>query len=323
MNVIAYRLPGEKEKLIFKSGEPLNVNAGEQPCFMVKPFDPLATTWYYSLLRQIDKIPQLCLKNDKLGFTFKEFSYEEYSYYIDCVKQMLDNDTNKKVVISRRKSLPFESDPDRLFDSLCTLYPNAFVFFISTRECGTWLGSTPELLLKNKGGMIETMALAGTRLSGSDEEWDLKNIEEQKIVADYISDVFRSFNISHSIGERMIFQAGPVEHLMTPIKGRLNSDTDIQKFLSMLSPTPALAGFPKEMALKIIEQYEGDRFLYGGFCGPTSPSGDFNLYVILRCACLQQDRAILFSGGGITVRSDSSEEWTETENKMKTIKNIL
>ena len=88
---------------------------------------------------------------------------------------------------------------------------------------GRWIGATPETLLDCDGVSLTTMALAGTRKAGAREPWGQKEQEEQQIVTDYISKVFRDKGLEPIIGERFSRKAGQVEHLCTPISLKVGS----------------------------------------------------------------------------------------------------
>ncbi|MDE6026945.1 MAG: chorismate-binding protein, partial [Muribaculaceae bacterium] len=80
--------------------------------------------------------------------------------------------------------------PIHLADSLISLgtsFPDAMVFCFFTPQSGLWIGASPELLLQKSDDSLFTMALAGTRLADTQKAWDEKNIEEQKMVANYIA----------------------------------------------------------------------------------------------------------------------------------------
>lgn len=346
MNVIAYRMPegmqspdislnGREISKVFSSEGAVIFEVGQaqklglsvaHPSFVVAPFDPDDEGFVYPLLQPLESIPQECLGTNKIDFIFPEKSENDYSRYIERIVTFLDSDPYKKVVASRRETFRLSTSPDNLFSRLCNEYPDTFVFFISTREFGTWIGASPELLLAGRGDKLITMALAGTRKAGSVEEWDEKNILEQNIVTLDISSVFNGMGIPHEIGALTTHKAGEIEHLKTQISASLPPASDPVVLLRQLSPTPALAGYPKSDALKIIRDNEGDRALYGGFCGPVFPSGDFILNVILRCgfiSCFSKPKITLFAGGGVTCYSSPAKEWTETVNKFQTLKKFL
>lgn len=321
MNVIAYRLPDAGAAVISKVRPVESENtSGER--FLIAPFDPEELPHYYLLTSPLTEIPSSVLADNHRTYSFKELTFGEYSDYIKDIKNFIDGDADKKIVASRRKKVRLTISPQSLFDTLCATFPSAFVFFVSTKEFGTWIGASPELLLERRGQTLFTMALAGTRTAGSCGNWDSKNSKEQQIVADYIAKAFVDHGCICSVGLRRTLKAGPVEHLMTPITGGLTDRCDPGALLRTLSPTPALSGFPKEEALRIIKNHEGSRQLYGGYCGPLRADGDFRLNVVLRCAYLSatpEPTATLFAGGGITSLSEVSDEWTETENKFSTL----
>lgn len=328
MNIIAYRLPGETEPNIYKAESSISHPRGIS--FYISPFDPSKEGVYYPLSTRTGSIPETCIKNNFIGSNFQEKSHDEYISYIEKIIASLNGDINKKIVASRRLTFSLGRNVNEIFQSLCKAYPNAFVFFISTAEFGTWIGASPELLLERRAGVLSTMALAGTRMAekapktnGTPKDWDEKNLKEQQIVTDHIVTLFKRFGIDYTIGERTTKKAGRIEHLMTPVMGRPPEDFNLKAFLHDFSPTPALAGYPKAESLKVISENEGDRALYGGFCGPVYPDGDFRFNVILRCGFishLPSPAITLFAGGGVTTFSDPETEYIETLNKMETLK---
>ncbi|MDE6299788.1 MAG: chorismate-binding protein, partial [Muribaculaceae bacterium] len=70
-------------------------------------------------------------------------------------------------------------------------------------------------------------------------------------------------------------------------------------------------------------QERNARGCYGGFCGPYRSAEDFTFYVNLRCAQIERERYCIYSGGGITLKSDTEKEWEETELKATTINDSL
>lgn len=322
MNLIAYRLPGEDKKQIYATATGIPVDfQNPRNGFIVAPFNPESEGTFYEYVKKMATIPTEVIKKNITAFQTIEQSIEEYADYISAIKQELEGNTDRKIVAARRKTVTLQHNPETLFDQLCTAYPDAFVFFISTQEYGIWIGASPELLLEKKSYRVKSMSLAGTRPAGSKGPWDQKNIEEQEIVTRRIQKTFSAHRVEVYKGECLTKKAGEIEHLMTPIEAILDEKSDIPGILKDLSPTPALAGEPRQKALEVIKKYEGDRILYGGYCGPQNANGDFRLNVILRCANIHPGlmRATLFGGGGITYLSDTLAEWEETERKMQTL----
>lgn len=209
--------------------------------------------------------------------------------------------------------------------------PKTFRFLYFTSETGLWIGATPELLLNYDGnnGVFSTMALAGTRpVTVETKAWDAKNIEEHKIVVEFITDTLTKAGASVDVQQRGTMRFGAIEHLYTPISGKLESDK-IYKHLCLLSPTPAVGGFPRKHAIgEIFTTETHSRHCYGGFVG-LKENSQIRAFVNLRSAMAAPARFgkgfdyNLFVGGGITSRSNPEKEWEETEAKASLLRGII
>src|SRR5699024_2765633 len=99
----------------------------------------------------------------------------------------------KKVVLSRKITVPITHAPFTLFQRLLKKYPTAFVYCWYHPKVGLWLGATPETLIKVTGKTLKTMALAGTKPAqpNTKPQWTSKEIEEQQFVTDFIADTLK------------------------------------------------------------------------------------------------------------------------------------
>ena len=245
-------------------------------------------------------------------------TFSEYSNEVGKIVNSIHGGKAKKIVASRVIVKDTNLDIAEKFYDLCERFPESFVFCFSTPATGCWIGASPELLLESTGGELNSMALAGTREAGAGMPWDEKNIEEQKIVEDYILSCLIGNGLSPVSGNCFTKSTGSIEHICTLIKAKINPvlNLNLDYLLRQLSPTPALCGFPKDYAMKMIGESETfDRGCYGGFCGPFHNTNDFHLNVVLRCASVSQKRFCVYVGGGITALSNPEEEWRETELK--------
>ena len=243
-----------------------------------------------------------------------------------------ENVTGKpaKVIAARVKAATSSKSLPDLYRSLADAYPDACVFLFSSPISGTWIGASPELLCHlqkgDNGWMTETVALAGTRPAGSLQDWDDKNIREQRMVADFILSCLEESGLRVTEGQTVTRRAGNIEHIMTPISAIYEStDSTIDEIavplLRALSPTPALCGHPREKALDFILSNEGrPRDFYGGYLGIVSPD-TADIYVNLRSGRVlpEGEGILLYAGGGITRDSIPDAEWMETERKLSTI----
>lgn len=229
-----------------------------------------------------------------------------------------------KAVFSRIKKVDFDEKKSiKLFETLEKEYPEAFVYLISSKLFGTWIGATPEVLVQVHGNSGFTMALAGTKKSTETTEWGEKELEEQRLVTEFISDNLERKKYTHiELNGPYEVSAGPVKHLRTDISFDMGKKNAL-KTLKLLHPTPAVSGFPQREALEVIAALEPhDRELYAGVIGCVGKEKT-KLYVNLRCCQIKKGAAYLYLGGGFTNESDPELEWEETENKSKTLLNIL
>lgn len=236
-----------------------------------------------------------------------------------------------KIVPARRKTIPLGEGFDlvKTYLALCEAYPDAFVNFFHIPGLGSWIGATPEVLIRTKGDRFFTMSLAGSQKAEGDNPlkrvaWTQKEIEEQALVSRYIVNCFKKIRLREyeEIGPKTAI-AGKLLHLRTDFM----VDTKATNFpllgsamLDLLHPTSAVAGMPRENALEFIHKHEAfDRSLFSGFMGPVNIEDETAIYVNLRCAKLTASQAILYAGAGVTEDSDPEKEWEETELKCDII----
>ena len=248
----------------------------------------------------------------------------------------IEQGTIEKVVPSRAHQIDLSSDFDivQAFQQLCNAHPDALISFVSTPESGSWLGATPELLVSVEDKTIfKTVALAGTQAYASgkrlkDVGWTQKDIEEQALVERYIISCFKKIRLREfeEHGPKTVV-AGNLLHLKSEFKVDMVSTNFPQLgsvMLQLLHPTSAVCGVPLEPSLKFLQDYEGyQRQYYSGYLGPVNFRNNIDIFVNLRCAQLQGDKAILYAGAGVTVDSIPEQEWDETEMKLNTLLKIL
>jgi isochorismate synthase len=239
----------------------------------------------------------------------------------------------EKVVLSRKEVVEItDFDFELTFKKLLHNYASAFKYCFYHPNIGFWMGATPEQFLKINENKLKTVALAGTQLFDENKEiiWQEKEIQEQKIVTDYIVSNLNVFTNEVSISESYTIQAGTLAHIKTDVEAVISYKNDIEKIINSLHPTPAVCGFPKQKAKEFIIENEGyDREFYAGFLGEWKK--DFqsfqqhqsDLFVNLRCMKINKNKAELFVGCGITKDSIAENEFLETVNKSMTIRKVL
>ena len=245
----------------------------------------------------------------------------------------LENDAFRKIVLARcaDEKMPEGVEPMELFYRACALYPRLFIALVDTPKSGCWLTATPEILLEGQGSDWRTIALAGTmklegdQLNGEGESltWSTKNIQEQRIVATYITECLEQFTSDFREEGPRTVRAANLVHLRSDFTFRLSDHAHIGNLLQALHPTPAVCGLPKREAFQFIVRNEHTpRRYYSGFMGPLG-TDETHLYVSLRCMNIEHDTCHLYAGGGLLKDSILEQEWQETEAKLETIRKVI
>lgn len=249
---------------------------------------------------------------------------ESYKVAFRSFKYQLDRENYQKLVLSFSQLKDFEGSghEEDLFMRAIEAFPNSMVYLVYTRKGGRWFGCTPELLLEGYGLKWHTMALAGTR-SEEHGPWSGKNIEEQRMVSDFIEGQLQSLGARITRHGPYTSKAGHLYHLRTDYTFHLPKIISPVQILDMLHPTPALCGLPKMEAWNFIRLFERNkRMYYGGYLGPINLRAETKIFVNIRCAQMRPGgKALFFAGGGLTRSSMFAEEKEEVKRKLKTLKN--
>ncbi|MBL4862079.1 MAG: chorismate-binding protein, partial [Crocinitomicaceae bacterium] len=312
-DTLKYRIPGESKKELkgrFEKRSSFNGFSG----FVLTSFDKSRRFGF-----EESAIP------NELHYSSSTPICDSKSEYIDKGKLLLEalqSERANKVILSRIHQSSYNSSTDQLFNELCTSYPDAFVYLVSSLSFGTWIGASPEVLLNCKEELFSTVALAGTKPAGKNVDWTSREKVEQQFVSEFIVSQLDDFQIVDlkTIGPKTV-RVGPVEHLKTSFKFSFQSSDQV-RLADTLHPTPAVCGSPRNAAMQIIDELEThDRSLYTGYIGLIGKKTA--LYVNLRCAQLIENDCYLYVGGGYTKDSVVLKEWVETENKAKTLLNVI
>ncbi len=229
-----------------------------------------------------------------------------------------------KVVLAQRHHVPV-SNPKPL-EQYTSLLDNtdSYRYFFHIEGETTWMGASPELFLKCENNRLETMALAGTRKPSSLDQWGEKEVMEQAIVGEFITDQLKKHGfIDVELGKSFTKRQGNLEHICSPVYASCPDTIDWSMVFHSLHPTPALAGYPKNEAMWFIQHTEDfDRSLFGGYMGVVD-GNQIDLFVNIRCARLHQNVYQLYAGAGLNNQSDPEKEWEETNHKLEIIRSIL
>lgn len=241
-----------------------------------------------------------------------------------------------KVVLARRLGLrsPVELDVPNALRRLAASAPESTIYAFR-RGGRTFLGATPERLVRTDGRSFRTVAVAGTIGRGADAQEDArlaqdllnseKDREEHAIVVAAIREILAPVAEQIEVArEPGIMTLRFVQHLVTEIGGTVPEGNGLLSLGARLHPTPAVGGEPRETAVALIDEHEGfDRGWYAGPIGWLGADGDGELCVALRCGLVERTRAWLFAGCGIVADSDPDREWEESRIKLRAVLTAL
>lgn len=221
-----------------------------------------------------------------------------------------------KVVLARPLdvSLPRPFVPGPVLDALRRRQARCAVFLVRATDGTSFLGATPETLLRVREGWLQTEALAATLPrdatleQATDKEW-----REHLAVVDAIRAALAGRVLSLRVDEApSLVRLARLSHLRTGIEATLTPEASLTDLALALHPTPAVAGEPRPEAMAFLRQREGfDRGWYAGIVGYVG-RGEAHLRVALRSALVKDRQARLFVGAGIVAGSTAEAEWAET-----------
>ncbi len=239
----------------------------------------------------------------------------------------------RKIVLARARRLTTVEEfyPLGVLNHLRQRYPGCYAFSVANGKGQSFIGASPERLLRVAGGRMHTEALAGTapRGQGASEDAQLaralfqseKDQHEHRLVLGSIARRLADLGIKleHAAQPRLLALAN-VQHLHTPVSADLPAGVHILDLLARLHPTPAVGGTPREAALPAIPRLETfSRGLYAGPIGWVDHRGGGEFFVALRSALVDGHTAIAYAGAGIVAGSTPQNEFAETELKFKAL----
>jgi menaquinone-specific isochorismate synthase len=273
----------------------------------------------------------------KLKFDSEVGGAGSFEKAVDKATNAIESGDFEKIVLAR--ALDFKSnqalDPIGFLERLRNRFQSCYTFSYSSGEMGTFIGSTPELLIAVKNGRLRADAIAGSRGRGHSASEDAalgaellnddKDAREHQSVVRSITKRLEGLGLTPEVARRpRLLKLPNVQHLFTPVEASLPKDLHILDVIQILHPTPAVGGAPRENACGEIHNYEA--FVRGPYAGPVGwfdARGDGEFVVGIRSGILRERSLRLFSGAGIVRGSVPEKEKEETDFKFNAIREII
>jgi len=257
---------------------------------------------------------------------------EEFEALVERAKEYIRAGDVFQVVPSQRFAVPFRLPPFALYRALRRLNPSPFLFFLDFGGFAV-VGSSPEILVRLRDGIVTIRPIAGTRPRGRDAAEDKalgedlladpKELAEHLMLLDLArNDVGRVAEIGTvEVTEKMAIEHySHVMHIVSNVEGRLKPEHDAIDTLVAGFPAGTVSGAPKIRAMEIIDELESERRgIYAGAVGYFAANGAMDTCIALRTALLKGGTMYVQAGGGIVADSDSATEYQETVNKARAL----
>jgi menaquinone-specific isochorismate synthase len=243
----------------------------------------------------------------------------------------------KKIVLARAQDLAADQalHPLRMLNGLREKFPDCYAFSFANGRGPSFIGASPERLVRVSKGKLETEALAGSIRRGASASEDAslsaallrseKDLREHRDVLDDIVARLRPLGITPEFSPQpQIRRLANVQHLHTPVHAVLPETVQLLDVLAAMHPTPAVGGSPRRATVGRIREIEGfPRGLYAGALGWLNARGGGEFFVGIRSALVTAAEARVYAGAGIVAGSTPEKEFAETELKFKAMLDAL
>lgn len=193
--------------------------------------------------------------------------------------------------------------------------------------------SSPERLISFDGTTAQARPIKGTRRRDQDASIDAelkaellasrKDRAENVMIVDLLRNDLSRVSEPGSVQVPVLCgleSYASVHHLTSVVTGRLASGKSRGDLIAACFPGGSITGAPKIRAQEIIAEIEQvPRNIYCGSIGFLSFTGHMDLNIAIRTVLFHEGRAFFQGGGGITAKSQPSDEFEETLAKVNRI----
>lgn len=279
----------------------------------------------------LDVVPSLP-RGTQLEAPVSTMSAETFMNKVRLAQEYIAAGDAFQIVPSQRFETRFPLPPLALYRSLRRVNPAPFLFLVEM-DGFSLVGSSPEILVRLREGVVTVRPLAGTRPRGADREADerleAELLADRKERAEHLmlidlgrNDVGRVSRMgSVTVPSSFVVERySHVMHISSTVQGTIRPECDALDALSAAFPAGTLTGAPKIRAMEIIDELEVTRRgPYSGCIGYIGVDGDMDTCIGLRMAVLHRGRMYVQAGCGVVADSDPASEEMETRHKSRAI----
>lgn len=266
----------------------------------------------------------------------KSDTINEYGEKVEKIKKYIREGHIFQTVLSQRWTVETRQDGFALYKELRELNPSPYLYYFNFGDFEV-IGSSPEMVVKQKEGKVMTCPIAGTRKRGATPEED-KALEEELLAdekerAEHVMLVDLARNDMGRIAEfgtvkvsqfMDIQRYSHVMHIVSLVEGKKKGEYHPFDLVASFLPAGTLSGAPKIRAMEIIDELETvRRGLYGGATGYVDFNGNMDFCITIRTMIKKGDKVYLQAGAGIVADSVPENEYMECCNKVMALAKTL
>ncbi|MEI7730596.1 MAG: aminodeoxychorismate synthase component I [Verrucomicrobiota bacterium] len=261
---------------------------------------------------------------------FSTMTREAYLQAVRQAQHYIRHGHIYQVNLSQRLTLPRAIPGWEFFNALLAESPAPFAAYLNPGPFQI-ASSSPELFLRQRGNLIQTRPIKGTRPRAADLDQDARYTYELQTSAKEIAELVMITDLlrndlgrvceygSVHVPDLMRLERYPhVQHLVSTVEGRLRPHLSHLDALAACFPGGSITGAPKFRAMEIIEELEPvSRGPYTGCLGYLGFNRESQLSIAIRKALCSADATHFHVGAGIVADSDPQAEYEETWVKAR------
>ena len=260
-------------------------------------------------------------------------THDDYLKIVERAKEYIRAGDVFQVVPSQRFRRDFKLPPFALYRALRRLNPSPFLYHLAFPGFSI-VGSSPEILVRLRDGVVTIRPIAGTRKRGATPDADnaladeLMNDPKERAEHLMLVDLGRNDvgRVAQTGDVRVtdsffIERYSHVMHLVSNVEGKIRPGLDAIDALAAGLPAGTLSGAPKIRAMELIDEFEKEKrgAVYAGAVGYFAANGSMDTCIVLRTAVVKDGTMYVQAGGGVVADSDPESEFQETVNKAKAL----
>ena len=233
--------------------------------------------------------------NSTFSLPKRSMKKKAFENKVNQIKDHLSAGDIFQTVLSKKIKFNFTGNHLQMYEELRKINPSPYMFYYKTGP-RILLGSSPEMLLRITGDLVETYPIAGSRPVFLDKEVteilrrellkDQKEIAEHTMLVDLArNDLGKVCQFGSVITSELmkVKKFSHIQHIVSHVEGILHKKYDSFDAFRAVFPAGTISGAPKIRAMEIINDLEPEsRGPYAGAVGYFSFNQSCDFAITIR-----------------------------------------